>query len=267
LELIATSSNFIVAGAETTATLLTGLLYYLLANNEVQFCYGNLASLFRSRIRSVEDITMAFIMEKEIMEKEFEDLDCCINEALRLFLPLLGNLRCIVPPEEKLICGKWVPGGTLVAVDVFSANTSSHNFFLANHFIPERWLPEDPTGIKQKQECFNNDKLDAVQTFTFGPRNCIGRNLAMMEIKLILVRLLWQFNIQLEEESKDWIDRVKACGFFIKPKLMVRCRDSNGDHSTISNPDDGTGPDYPWCPDDSIFKGPEIKPRNVRWFD
>lgn len=251
MELVATSSNFIVAGAETTATLLTGLLYYLLTNNGLQFCYGNLASLFRSYIRPAEAITM----DMDVLTKyPFKDLDCCINEALRLFPPLPGNLRRIVPPEGKLICGKWVPGGTLVAVDVFSANTSSHNFFLPNHFIPDRWLPSD-----EKQECFNNDKLDAVQTFSFGPRNCIGRNLAMMEIKLILVRLLWQFDIELEEESKDWIHRVKACGFFIKPKLMVRCREDDGDHS------DGIE-DY-GDPDESIFKGPEIQPRNVRWFD
>jgi cytochrome P450 len=194
LELVATSSNFIVAGAETTATLLTGLLYYLLTNNGLQFCYGNLASLFRSYIRPAEAITM----DMDVLTKyPFKDLDCCINEALHLFPPLPGNLRRIVPPEGKLICGKWVPGGKLVAADVFSANTSSHNFFLPNHFIPDRWLPGD-----EKQECFNNDKLDSVQTFSFGPRNCIGRNLAMMEIKLILVRLLWQFDIELEEESK-----------------------------------------------------------------
>lgn len=199
-----------------------------------------------------------------IKEMKFGDLDCCINEGLRLFPPLPGNLRRIVPPEGKLICGKWVPGGTFVAVDIFSANTSSHNFVLPNHFIPERWLPEDPTDIKPKQEIFKNDKLDAVQTFSFGPRNCIGRNLAMMEIKLILVRLLWQFDIELEDESKDWIDRVKACGFFIKPKLMVRCRDSDGDIHTIGNAGDGIEPYYP---DHKIFKGSEIKSRNVRWFD
>jgi cytochrome P450 len=252
LELLATSSNFIVGGAETTATMLTGLLYYLLANNEIQFCLGNLTSQFRCRFSSAEAITMDYLTKHPL-----EDLDCCINEGLRLFPPLPGNLRRVVPPEGKLICGKWVPGGTLVAVDIFSANTSSRNFVLPNHFIAERWLP---TGDR-KQEIFNNDKLDAVQTFSFGPRNCIGRNLAMMEIKLILVRLLWQFDIELEEESKDWIDRVKACGFFIKPNLMVKCTDSNGDISTIPHSEESD--EY-----SEEFQGPdEIKPRNVRWFD
>ncbi len=59
-----------------------------------------------------------------------------------------------------------------------------------------------------------------------------------MEMKLIIARLLWQFDIELEEESKDWIDRVKACGFLIKPKLMVRLRDANGSLSDNSDSDE-----------------------------
>jgi hypothetical protein len=49
-----------------------------------------------------------------------------------------------------------------------------------------------------------------------------------MEMRLILAKLLWHFDIELEEESRDWISRVKACGFFIKPKLVVKLRDANG---------------------------------------
>jgi cytochrome P450 len=258
LELVATSSNFIVGGAETTSTVLTGLLYYLLANDKAQFCLSNLTSQFRLRFGSAENITMDFLTQYPC-----EDLDCCINEGLRLFPPLPGNLRRIVPPEGKLICGKWVPGGTLVAVDIFSANISSYNFALPNHFVPERWLPEG----NNKPEIFNNDKLDAVQTFSFGPRNCIGRNLAMMEIKLILVRLLREFDIELEEESKDWIDRVKACEFFIKPNLMVRCRDR--DYGTIgsdSDSEDSEDTDLE-VTDEDFIKESDVKPRNVRWFD
>jgi len=43
-----------------------------------------------------------------------------------------------------------------------------------------------------------------------------------MEMALILAHLLWHFDIELEEESKDWISRVRCIGFFVKPKLMVR---------------------------------------------
>jgi hypothetical protein len=59
-----------------------------------------------------------------------------------------------------------------------------------------------------------------------------------MEMRLILAKLLWHFDIELQEESKDWINRVKACGFFIKPKLMVRLKNANGSLGTPPESED-----------------------------
>jgi hypothetical protein len=49
-----------------------------------------------------------------------------------------------------------------------------------------------------------------------------------MEMKLILTALLWHFDIELAEDSKDWMDRVRAIGFFVKPKLMVKLKEKEG---------------------------------------
>lgn len=35
-----------------------------------------------------------------------------------------------------------------------------------------------------------------MQPFLVGPRNCIGRNLAYLEMRLILARLLWNFDVE-----------------------------------------------------------------------
>ena len=43
-----------------------------------------------------------------------------------------------------------------------------------------------------------------------------------MEIRLIVALLLFYFDIELEEESKNWLKKVKAMGFFVRPKLMVK---------------------------------------------
>jgi hypothetical protein len=37
-----------------------------------------------------------------------------------------------------------------------------------------------------------------------------------MEMQLILAHLLWHFDFALEEESKDWLSRVRAIGFFVR---------------------------------------------------
>ena len=50
----------------------------------------------------------------------------------------------------------------------------------------------------------------------------------MQEMKLILATLLWHFDIELADESKDWMDRVRAIGFLMKPKLMVKLKYKEG---------------------------------------
>jgi cytochrome P450 len=61
-------------------------------------------------------------------------------------------------------------------------------------FHPERWLGKDPV--------FDNDQHNAVQTFGIGPRSCIGRPLAMAELRLVLARLVWRFDLhQVDSEA------------------------------------------------------------------
>jgi cytochrome P450 len=43
---------------------------------------------------------------------------------------------------------------------------SPWNFYDPESYIPERWFSDDPK--------FANDKREALQPFSFGPRNCIG---------------------------------------------------------------------------------------------
>ncbi|KAE9370075.1 cytochrome P450 [Stipitochalara longipes BDJ] len=221
-ELVETTRTLIVGGAETTSTLLTGLIYHLLsphptlADPSYRFSTRPLETLtltLRQAFKSTSEITSSAIQTEKLLY-----LKACVNEGLRLFPPLPGNLRRIVPEEGKMIAGNWVPGGMLVAVDILSANLSRENFTLPDGFCPERWFREH----REQGKLFEGDRWEVVKPFSHGPRNCIGKNLALMEMQLILAHLLWHFDIELEEESKDWISRVRAVGFFVKPKLMVR---------------------------------------------
>lgn len=86
---------------------------------------------------------------------------------------------------------------------------SEQNFALANEYHPERWLGDgDP-------------KFAALQPFSLGPRNCTGKNLAMVEMRLIFARVLWNFDIKLAEDCGDWIAKQKV--FMIWEKLPLIC--------------------------------------------
>jgi len=87
------------------------------------------------------------------------------------------------------------------------------DFFLrADEFHPERWL-DDPL--------FKNDTKEASQPFAVGPRNCIGMNLAYVELRLVIARILWNFELKLDESCINWVgDMVEYFGWEKIPLLV-----------------------------------------------
>jgi cytochrome P450 len=96
----------------------------------------------------------------------------------------------------------------MVSVHQSAAYWSEFNFHQPLTFRPERWFPgatTDPSSL------FFNDNRAVVQLFSVGPRNCIGHNLAYNEMRLILARVLWNFDLKPCEESQDWHNQKKLC--------------------------------------------------------
>jgi cytochrome P450 len=76
--------------------------------------------------------------------------------------------------------------------------TSPKNFTAPLSFIPERW-----TG----DERFIDDERAALQPFSVGSRDCLGKNMAYHEMRLIITKVLWNFDLELCKESEDWMDQ------------------------------------------------------------
>lgn len=94
----------------------------------------------------------------------------------------------------------------------WAANNNSNNFTLVDQYIPERWLGDSR---------FINDDREAMKPFSHGPRNCIGKNLAYVEMRLVLARMLFEFGIQLCDGMENW-DRAKIFLMWEKKKLNVK---------------------------------------------
>jgi cytochrome P450 len=60
-----------------------------------------------------------------------------------------------------------------------------------------------------------------MQPFSVGPRNCIGRNLAYAEMRLILARIIFSFDLRLADDSKDWFSRNESYFVWHKPPLNI----------------------------------------------
>jgi aspirochlorine biosynthesis cytochrome P450 monooxygenase len=124
-------------------------------------------------------------------------------------------MQRITSPQGNVIAGRFVPGGTSISVSHWSCYHSADNFREPDKFIPERWLGD---------ERYRDDKKRALQPFSLGPRNCLGMNLAYAEMRIILARLLWNFDLELSEESNSWADGIKVFMIYQRPSLMVKLR-------------------------------------------
>ncbi|CAD0088154.1 unnamed protein product, partial [Aureobasidium vineae] len=201
-EMHTNATVFMIAGTETTATLLSGLTYYLLINPD------KLAKL-------VAEIRGAFTLETDITVDELARLPylrACVEEGLRMYPPVPAGLPRKVPEEGAMIAGKFVPGNVTVSVNSWATYQSTTNFRNPTNFVPERFLG-DPE--------YATDNIAALQPFSLGPRNCLGKNLAYFEMRLLLTMVLFNFDLSLEEASKGWAKQ-KVLILWDKRPLMVK---------------------------------------------
>ncbi|KAF5009700.1 hypothetical protein FDECE_4109 [Fusarium decemcellulare] len=166
-ELCQQSNTLIVAGSETTATCLTGIVFCLLSN---QRCREKLSNEVRSRFQSDTEITGD-------ATADLKYLSAVIEEGLRIFPPAPFGLPRISPGAT--IDGHYIPPGVVVSVDHWTTKHDERYWKDAHSFIPERWIGEGFGDVKE-----------ASQPFSLGPRACLGINLAYLEMRIILAKMV-----------------------------------------------------------------------------
>lgn len=100
-EMLSNSSVFILAGGETTATLLSGAIYLLSRNPD-------------KMKKLVEEIRTSFTNDSMITiesASRLKYLPAVIEESLRMYSPVPEGLPRVVPKGGTLIDGKFVPEG------------------------------------------------------------------------------------------------------------------------------------------------------------
>lgn len=201
-EIKQTSGTLIIAGSETSATLLSGAVYYLVKNPE---WLVKVHQELRASFTDESQISFASLSQLKI-------LNAVIQETFRIYPPVPTSLPRVVPKKGLTICGVYIPPDTRIGIAQYPAYHSARNFKNPNVYKPERFL-----GDRE----YEDDKRSVIQPFSVGPRNCIGQNLAMAEIRTILARLVWHFDFTLEDNMANW-EHQKVFILWEKPSLMVR---------------------------------------------
>ena len=119
-EIEGTFNIVIVAGSETTGTVLSGITSYLTRRTQV---WNTLALEIRSRFKEAEEMTFETLAELPY-------LNAVIKEGLRMCPPTPAGLPRLVPKGGDTVCGNWFPG------DVSPEKLCTNNTFLLIRFRP-----------------------------------------------------------------------------------------------------------------------------------
>lgn len=147
---------FMIAGTETTATALSGVLCCLAQNpDKMKILKAELNNTFSS----FEDLRLEPLVRCKYM-------DAVLKEGLRMYPPVPIGLGRVTPKGGATIDGHFIPEGTLISVPHLATYRASWNWHQPFVFAPERWL-----GALE----YENDARDAFEPFSVGPRNCLGK--------------------------------------------------------------------------------------------
>ncbi|KAH9905398.1 n-alkane-inducible cytochrome P450 [Xylariomycetidae sp. FL2044] len=174
--------HILIAGRDSTAALLSWTLFHLIRNPDI-------LQRLREEISTVPPDQ--HITREQIQKLSF--LRCCFNESLRLYPQLALNFR-FANKNTVLPRGGGPDGQSPVFIPKYSGvGWSSYHLhrredlYGANsrQWRPQRW--EDGTLLRQVKA--GAGFID----FHGGPRQCLGKDFALMEASYAMIRLLQAF--------------------------------------------------------------------------
>ena len=89
-----------------------------------------------------------------------------------------------------------IPPGCDVGTGIYSIHHNPEYFPEPFTFKPERWIVDKEAGVTR--EAVDNAQT-AFTPFSHGPRGCIGKGLALMEMMSILATVLYRFDMKVAD--------------------------------------------------------------------
>lgn len=184
---------FFIAGYETSTNTMHFLANQLATHPDLQ-------EKLRQEIFDVLEKHDGEITYETISDMKY--LEMCINETLRMYPIVPENTR--ICQKEININGITIPKGATIDIPVYHLHRSEEHWENPDDFIPERM--RDMSRINPL----------VYQPFGAGPRNCIGMRFAMLEMKIVFVRLLQEFRFVATEQTPSYPIDLEFSGLVLK---------------------------------------------------
>ncbi|KAJ2479694.1 hypothetical protein IWW56_002926 [Coemansia sp. RSA 2131] len=176
-EMVSETILHLVAGVDTTSAGMTWTLALLLHNPHI---YARLVSDIRRHFPAGSTHVITY----DECRQKLPYLGAVISESLRVLSPAPSMLPRVVPAGGLRLGGYVLPAGSLVCPSIMPAHMNPAAFPDPTLFNPDRFMNE---GAEKSN----------MLAFSTGVRACLGRNLALLEMHVVLANLLRSYDIQL----------------------------------------------------------------------
>ena len=188
-ELVAEASLLTIAGSDTTSITLCGFFFYITHYPHV---YSKLVQHIRNTFASVDEIVEGHKLSS------CHYLRACLDEALRLTPSSPSEFARTILPGGQEIDGEIYPEGVSVGTPSWAYGRNDEVYGDASIYRPERWVVDEANGITAESVA---QIKSGFHPFAAGPGNCVGQNLAILEMMLVTARTLYRMDVRLAPGS------------------------------------------------------------------
>lgn len=204
--------NFILAGRDTSSVALSWFFYLVSYHPRVEekIVTEICTILMETRGSDVTKWTDEPLAFEEVDRLIY--LKAALSETLRLYPSVPEDSKHVIK-DDVLPDGTFVPAGSSVTYSIYS--TGRMKFIWGEdclEFRPERWLSEDGT----KFELYDPFKF---VSFNAGPRICLGKDLAYLQMKTIAAAVLLRHRLNVTRGHK--VEQKMSLTLFMKNGLVM----------------------------------------------
>ncbi|KAK2998152.1 hypothetical protein RJ639_026157 [Escallonia herrerae] len=204
--------NFILAGRDTSSVALSWFFWLVSQTPRVEekilieLCTVLMKTRGHDASKWLEDPLVFEEVDRLIY------LKAALSETLRLYPSVPEDSKHVIT-DDVLPDGTFVPGGSSITYSIYSSGRMK--FIWGEdclEFRPERWLMEDGTKFEA------HDPFKFV-SFNAGPRICLGKDLAYLQMKSIAAAVLLRHQLAVAPGHR--VEQKMSLTLFMKNGLNV----------------------------------------------
>ncbi|EME43063.1 hypothetical protein DOTSEDRAFT_72449 [Dothistroma septosporum NZE10] len=190
-ELVSEALTQLIAGSDTVSNTACATFYWILHGERT--APGSIVSRLRVELDAAIPADSDIASHAEVKNLPF--LRRCVDEAMRLHsTSAIGLPRIVTSASGVRYQDDVFPCGTVLSVPSYTIHRDAEVWGTdVEEFCPDRWLPENLTA--RQKICFN--------PFSFGPRACVGQNVAHMELALIVGTAFHRYDFELCQQELE----------------------------------------------------------------